>query len=142
MLKTYNKSKKGFTLIELLVVATIIVVLSAVGLVSFVNASRTTRDGKRKTDLETVRQALTLYRSDNGDYPSPTLGSGTARYTAVINVLLSGGYISSPTPEDPKDGESVCGQSMCGYIYNAVGSGFTLQAYLEKDGSLYSISNP
>lgn len=142
MSKTYNKYTKGFTLIELLVVATIIVVLSAVGLVSFTNAGRTTRDGKRKTDLETVRQALTLYRSDNGEYPSPALGTGTARYTAVINLLLSGGYISAPTPEDPKDGEGVCGKTVCGYSYNAVGSGFTLQATLEKDGSLYSISNP
>nr|MBP7843007.1 prepilin-type N-terminal cleavage/methylation domain-containing protein [Candidatus Woesebacteria bacterium] len=34
------RKKNGFTLIELLVVATIIVVLSAIGLVSFTNAGK------------------------------------------------------------------------------------------------------
>ncbi|PJC43527.1 MAG: hypothetical protein CO039_03740, partial [Candidatus Pacebacteria bacterium CG_4_9_14_0_2_um_filter_34_50] len=66
-----NKNKKkGFTLIELLVVATIITILSAIGLVSFVNAGQGARDAKRKADLETVRQALVLRRSDLGNYPS------------------------------------------------------------------------
>ncbi|NCS87105.1 MAG: prepilin-type N-terminal cleavage/methylation domain-containing protein, partial [Candidatus Pacebacteria bacterium] len=70
-----NKNKKkGFTLIELLVVATIITILSAIGLVSFVNAGKGARDAKRKADLETVRQALVLRRSDLGNYPSGGAG--------------------------------------------------------------------
>lgn len=64
-----RKKRNGFTLIELLVVATIIVVLSAIGLVSFTNAGKSARNSKRKSDLETVRQALVLYKSDTGGYP-------------------------------------------------------------------------
>lgn len=91
------KKNQGFTLIELLVVSTIIVVLSAIGLVSYTNASKGARDSKRKADLETVRQAMVLYRSDNQEYPDGL------NYDAVI-IQLTGtpAYLSQPTPQDPK----------------------------------------
>jgi prepilin-type N-terminal cleavage/methylation domain-containing protein len=126
--------KNGFTLIELLVVSTIIVVLSAIGLVSFTNAGKSARDGKRKADLETVRQALVLYRSDNGAYPSGGAG-GAAGYTAAISVLSSG-YISSPTPIDPKN------DAVYFYSYASDTVTFTLSTTLEKDDSAYTVGNP
>ena len=131
-----NKNKKkGFTLIELLVVATIITILSAIGLVSFVNAGKGARDAKRKSDLETVRQALVLYRSDDGVYP---LGAGgAAGYNLAIQTLLGGNYISSPTPVDPKDGATYF------YSYSSDTVTFTLTAAkLEKTGISYTLKNP
>ncbi|NCN87730.1 MAG: hypothetical protein COZ34_04585 [Candidatus Pacebacteria bacterium CG_4_10_14_3_um_filter_34_15] len=132
-----NKNKKkGFTLIELLVVATIITILSAIGLVSFVNAGQGARDAKRKADLETVRQALVLRRSDLGNYPSGGAG-GADGYNLAIVALLVGNYISSPTPVDPKDDETYF------YSYDDVAQAtFTLSAKLEKDGSTYTLTNP
>lgn len=60
---------KAFTLIELLVTIAIIAVLTGLSLVAF-NASRAiARDGKRKADLEAIRSALEIYRSDKGEYP-------------------------------------------------------------------------
>ncbi len=127
-------NKKGFTLIELLVVSTIIVVLSAIGLVSFVNAGKSARDSKRKADLETVRQALVLYRSDNGSYPA---GAGEAAgYSSAIADLSSGGFISSPTPLDPKN------DIVYFYSYSSDTVTFALSATLEKDSSLYELTNP
>ncbi|MBP9669994.1 prepilin-type N-terminal cleavage/methylation domain-containing protein [Candidatus Woesebacteria bacterium] len=61
--------KKGFTLIELLVVIAIIGILITVGSVSYQKAVRLSRDSKRKTDLEQIRQALETYRAENGSYP-------------------------------------------------------------------------
>ena len=55
-----NYEKFGFTLIELLVVIAIVGILVAVGSISYLTASKQSRDTRRKTDLEQIRQALKL----------------------------------------------------------------------------------
>ena len=133
--------KSGFTLIELLVVATIIIILSAIGLVSYANAGESARNSKRKSDIEIIRQALVLYKSDTGEYPAVT-------YNAMITELTTaGGYISSPTPLDPKDGDTGCGSSgasVCRYLYTGTAQEFTLSAPLEGDTmpNPYVVTNP
>ena len=57
-----SRISRGFTLIELLVVIAIIGILITVGAVSYQRAVRLSRDSKRKTDLEQIRQALETYR--------------------------------------------------------------------------------
>ncbi len=64
--------KFGFTLIELLVVIAIVGILVAVGSISYLTASKQSRDTRRKTDLEQIRQALETYRSETGAYPAST----------------------------------------------------------------------
>ncbi|MCL4208570.1 hypothetical protein KJZ63_02975, partial [Patescibacteria group bacterium] len=64
MNKKYGFNLFGFTMIELLVVTTIIIILTSIGLVSYTSANRSARNGKRKADMEMVRQALVLYRTD------------------------------------------------------------------------------
>lgn len=90
--------KKGFTLIEILVAATIIAILVTVGVVSYSTTTRNARDGKRKSDLEQIRQAMEMYRTDNGKYPS-----NCSTYTDVSSCLtaLVSTYIPS-LPVDPK----------------------------------------
>lgn len=82
--------KKAFTLIELLVVIAIIGILIAVGSVSYQRALKLSRDSKRKTDLEQIRQALETYRSESltGAYPAN-------------KELLAPTYITT-LPTDPK----------------------------------------
>lgn len=124
----YNK-KNGFTMIELLVVTTIIIVLSAIGLTSFGQASKNARNGKRKADIESVRSALVLYRTDNGSYPT------TNSYSVMMTTIAD--YISSDTVEDPKNTGSYV------YTYNSAGSAFSLCALLEPDpGTAYCVTNP
>jgi len=67
-----KKNNKAFTLIELLVVIGIIGILISVGSVSYIKAMQLSRDSRRKTDLEQIRQALETYRSENGFYPADT----------------------------------------------------------------------
>ncbi len=86
-----SKFKRGFTLIELLVVIAIIGILITVGSVSYLRAIRLSRDSKRKTDLEQIRQALETYRSENRQYPDLSPG---------LSALVPA-YITS-VPEDPK----------------------------------------
>lgn len=63
------KKTKGFTLIELLTVITILGMLIGLATVSFANAQKKGRDGKRKTDLKAIKAGLALYYNDNGRYP-------------------------------------------------------------------------
>lgn len=75
MQKTLQKTYSGFTLIELLVVATIIIVVSAIGLVSYSEVSQGARDARRKSDLDDIRVTLLLFRSENGYYPTAAVES-------------------------------------------------------------------
>ena len=119
---------RGFTLIELLVTIAIISVLSGIGLAAFIGAQKGARDGRRQADLEQIRSALELYRSNEGDgdglYPNG-LSSLTANYL-------------NPLPTDPKSGDtynmysvSGCSGGLCtGYIltWNQFETGMTYSA--------------
>jgi len=141
MLKKYSESS-GFSLIELLVVATIIIVLTTIGLVSFQSAGRNSRDAKRKADLETVRQGLVLYRADLGSYPTGSV------YGTMTTRLIDLDYLTSPAPTDPK------GTAPNVYSYSSAGSDFCVCASMENSANAggasgcsaptngYCVSNP
>src|SRR3990172_7893177 len=93
------KQTKGFTLIELLVAATIIALLTAIGVVSYANINKRSRDTKRKSDIEQIRSSLEMYRADNGSYPNAGAGSWTD--VSSLSALVTGGYIAA-IPADPK----------------------------------------
>lgn len=93
-------SQKGFTLIELMVVILIIAVLGSLGIISYIQATKSARDARRQTDMESVRQALMLFRQENGACFPAVTGSGvnTGYYTALSTPLND--YISD-LPTDP-----------------------------------------
>lgn len=93
----HDPFNKGFTLIEILVAATILALLSALAIANFSTANKSSRDARRKADLEQVRTALELYRSQNGYYPT---GSGWVVLSPTLDVLVTGGYIAE-LPKDP-----------------------------------------
>ena len=117
-MKTWVSKKKGFTLIELLVVTTIIIVLMSIGIISYQAAKKKGRDSKRKSDLEQVRAALEMYRSDYDQYPAGNWSVATA-------ALVADNYLGA-APEDPKS-------STYQYVYSVGGSNLTysLYAYME-----------
>lgn len=93
-MKSAQIQKNGFTLIELLVVISIIAVLMALSFAGFSQARKISRDSKRKADIEQIRSAIELYRTDVGSYPSTisipadcgshSLASATDTYMASI----------------------------------------------------------
>ncbi len=111
-----KKSSAGFSFIEVLVVTTIIAVISAIGVTNYRVANKKARDGRRKGDLEQIKAALELYRTDEGDYPtSITFGSALSSATETYMAEI---------PDDPLSSNS--------YVYSsATGTTFSLGAYLE-----------
>lgn len=125
MKKKSIKKFAGFTLVELLVVMTIIVVLASVGLVSYRSASQGARDAKRKADIETVRQALVMYKQENEDYPGVVGGTLTAdrtNFTSVTGSLGAAGFLQQPYPSD----------TAYTYRLTSSGQGFCVCAALES----------
>ncbi len=106
-----KKSVAGFSLLELLVAATIIGLLASIGLVSYTSANRRARDANRQSDLEQVRTALELYRSENPTYPA----SGWANLT-VLDPYVSGGISQIADPKASPYPQ---------YIYETSGTEFT-----------------
>ena len=85
---------RGFTFIELLVSVTIMAVMLAAAIVSYSNTNLRSRDAKRKADLETIRSALEICRSNTSTYPTSPLGN---------TVTCSDGTVTLRTvPTDPK----------------------------------------
>ena len=59
-------SRKGFTLIELMVVIVIIGILATLGLVSFQNALKRSRNAKASSDLKDIASAQEQFRALKG----------------------------------------------------------------------------
>lgn len=117
-----SNSNSGFTFIEVLVAATIIGILTTIGVVSYQQATKKGRDGKRKSDLAQIQSALEIYRSDNNLYPLtgefPTFGSTWTN--------TSGNIYMQKVPQDPKSPTYT-------YNYNSAdGNTYNLCAYLES----------
>ena len=128
LMKTERRSA-GFTMIEIMVVVAIIAVLTTIGIISYSSTQKKARDGKRKADLEQVRSALVLYRTDNGVYTT------TLTWTTMAPITS---YISGSSISDPKPLPHVQ------YTYtSATGATFSLCATLEATTpSSYCLTNP
>jgi len=117
----------AFTLIELLVVISIIGVLIGLSVFGISGARESSRDAKRKADLELIRSGIEIYRSDCNAYPSATYttnwpaqitGTGAPTSCAVTNVYLS-------PPSDPNSPVRY-------YRYSSSGTTYELCASLEQ----------
>jgi len=88
----YSLNGAGFTLIEVLVAATLVALLSTMGVTGYQAVTRSGRDALRKADLQQIRSALEIYKSENNQYP-------TASTSCIAD--LSSDYIN-PYPHDSK----------------------------------------
>jgi general secretion pathway protein G len=82
-----GKSKKGFSLVEMVVVILLIGIIAAVAAPRMFDTADNARANSTKQNLAVIRDALELYRSQNGGYPT----------TATIATDLKD-YIRGPFP--------------------------------------------
>lgn len=132
--KTITQKKSGFTMIELLAVVTIMAILFAIGIVSYTNASKNARNNRRRSDITNLRQALVLYRSDNGCYPRN------------LNDLIPDYWSDGSIPTDPSGSVaySFSGVPITCPDGSTLGFRiFTLSANLETPpGGTFRVDNP
>jgi len=122
-----NDMKKGFTLMELLIVMSIIAIITAIGLVSYAPINRRSRDAKRKSDLEQVRSALEMYRSDNGYYPTSSAASFSP-LTTLDPGDGNGPLVSTYLPSIPMDPKNTTA-TLRTYYYIVIGAGPDYYSY-------------
>lgn len=129
------KQNKGFTLIEMLVTATIAAMVAAAGLVSYTTVNRNARNARRQSDLEQLKAAIELARTEDGDYqkiPGGANPTPDTPYTCssdmdcweddagggFIPTLRNAGYLDSGREiADPR--------ALSEFKYTIVRSGFT-----------------
>lgn len=136
-----SKNVQGFTFIEILVVVTIIALLTAAGAVSYSQFTKSSRDTKRKADMEQIRAAAELYKSNNDSYPLSGSGVGKISLSTCTTGSLtdSGGntYLSK-LPQDPK-----CSSNKPAYYYVSTdGSTYSIAARLEGSSVSSCVASP
>ncbi len=105
-MNSFRTRTLGFTMIEIMFVMPIIGMIVAMGGAAYSNAVRQGRDARRKVDLDQMRSALELYRSNdaNGTYPLDSFATFTdPTYRANNSPYLEQSRISSylQVPVDP-----------------------------------------
>jgi len=162
-------SQPGFTLIELLVVISIIGILSSIVLIAInpSNLLKKARDSKRKSDLQTISEAISHYQLTHDQIPeggystyTPTGGTGTVTvgFSNQPNFLqnLVDDDLFTKNPTDPINSSSLNykytgyinayipapGWQMCGGYWVTTCNGFMIYTFLENgydpDGFIYN----
>lgn len=80
--------RTGFTLVELVVVVLILGILAAVAIPRMTASTATAKSNSAKQSLAVVREAIELYKANNGVYPSDA---------ATLPTLLKT-YLKGPFP--------------------------------------------
>lgn len=101
-----GKFNGGFTLLEILIVITILGILASLVAVKIMDRPGQARTMKARLDIQTLENALKLFRLDNSFYPSSEQGlralvepPGTGR---IPEHWRKGGYIEkNQVPKDP-----------------------------------------
>ena len=122
-----NFFKRGFTLIELLIVIAIIGILLAMILPNLAGARERARDARRKTDLNSIQQALRLYYNDNQKFPDT---SGFPWGHALVHPTTGDVYMAI-LPYDP----SSTATSNITYTYLAANNGASYILYTNLENA-------
>jgi general secretion pathway protein G len=106
-------AKKGFTLVEILIVVIILGILAAIVIPQFTQASTQAKESNLKTNLQTIRSQLLLYKMqhDREAYPDADFVAQMTTYTNSAGVAQAaadvthnlGPYLQS-IPTNPASG--------------------------------------
>ena len=125
--------KKGFTLIEILIVVIILGILAAIVIPQFTSASTEARQGNLKSQLQTLRSQIALYKLQHQD-KLPNLVTSwdqLTKKTDLAGVVATTGTTFGPYMQDVPvnslnslstvvDGSAASG-TPCGFVYDYTG---------------------
>lgn len=118
---------QGFTLIELMVVMVILGILAGLIVPRIMDRPEEARRTKAGVQIQSIEQALKLYKLDNGQYPTTEQGLLALVEAPTVGVLAkkwrTGGYLDKgKVPKDPWDNDFV-------YISPGLHGDFDLVSY-------------
>jgi general secretion pathway protein G len=101
-----KKTQAGFTLLEILIVITILGILASLIAVRVMDRPGEARTLKAEMDIQTLENALKLYKLDNAAYPSTDQGLKALVEQPAIGRIpknwREGGYLEKGVvPKDP-----------------------------------------
>ncbi len=131
-MKSIRKSpKRGFTLIEILIVVIILGILAAIVIPQFTNASTEARQSNVRSQLQTLRGQIELYKLQHKDVAPELVTTGWdvfTKYTDIdggTNATKDSTHIYGPyyqtAPTNPLSDSSSCAAAAgnnVGWIYN------------------------
>lgn len=102
--------EKGFTLLEILIVITILGILASLVAVKIMDRPGEARTLKARLDIQTLENAMKLFKLDNAFYPSTEQGLRSLVEAPTIGRVpgkwREGGYIEKGVlPKDPWDND-------------------------------------
>lgn len=77
--------KRGFTIVELMIVVAIIVILTAISVVTYHGVQASANDKAREADVSAIMNALEKYYQQNGEYPADDTLNPTYSPTRLPN---------------------------------------------------------
>jgi len=120
-------SMQGFTLIELMVVMVILGILAGLIVPRIMDRPEEARRTKAGVQIQSIEQALKLYKLDNGQYPTTEQGLLALVEAPATGTLAkkwrTGGYLEKgKVPKDPWENDFV-------YISPGLHGDFDLSSY-------------
>jgi general secretion pathway protein G len=87
-----KRSRKGFTLVEILIVVIILGILAAIVIPQFTQASTEARLSNLKTNLQTVRTQLLLYKTQHNEaYPDSNFSTQMVLFSDISGGTATAG---------------------------------------------------
>ena len=80
-----NRVRKAFTLVEILIVVVILGILAAIVIPQFTNASEEAQGGNVKSQLQTIRSQIELFRVRNNGQSPVIAGAQDASFADFLN---------------------------------------------------------
>jgi len=125
------KARSGFTLVEILIVVIILGILAAIVIPQFTNASTQARENSLKSNLQTMRSQIELYKVQHSDaLPEPedtgSWDTMTLKTTIDGTVIATGDYgpYLQQVPANPFNDKATVGKdatpgsSSYGWMFN------------------------
>lgn len=116
----------GFTLIELMIAVTVVAILAAIAVPSYMESIRKSRRSDATTSLAKIQLAQETYRLNNATYAATpaTLGLGTTSTEGYYTLAISGNSATAYTATaTPVSGKSQAADTTCATITMTVSGG-------------------